>query len=322
MDWKDDFLQLYLTANSENIKKAIAIKQKHFPSQLYRYRPVFDVNYLENEFDGNIFLPYIGDLNDPFDTCSLLNGDKLGDNFEPDYFRRDLENQIGYRLPDNLFETSDWYDKVTDFLLQAQNASPEERQEALTVSKNEEKNLLKRINDAFNEKAWGLLRVACFSEELKNLPMWNHYANEHKGICFEYETGEIKDWWLSSRIFPVCYVKKLPTATCFFDEHRKDGFIGMFDYFAIHKLKDWEYEKEWRLVINLMHEGYSLEKVFETLKGKGINHKFIKPSKVYIGIKTPDNLKEIICDLSKRYDVKALQMQCTEYGLQAVPITE
>ena len=230
---------------------------------------------------------------------------------------------MGCKLPEELFQGPNWYEKTTDFLLSEQLLSAGEYQVARRILQEEAEGVLKRTNGSFNEKAWALLRVACFSEKLNNLPMWNHYANAHKGICFEYDIKNIVEKpGLSNRIFPIYYVDCLPTAARFLEEHRKDEYMGMFDYFAIHKLNDWSYEKEWRLVVNLMHEKYSLEEVFGHLNGKGVVFEFVKPTKVYIGVKAPETLKRVVCDLSLKYGVEVLQMQCTEYGLQAVQITE
>ena len=323
MSWKDEFLKLYLTKDAENIKKALKLKQENLPQKFYRYRTATDTKYLESEFCGNIFLPYIGTLNDPFDTCSVLNSNRLGDNFAPRVFREDLEDQLGYKLPDELFLGANWYEKTTEFFLSKQLLNIEEYQEMKKILKDEAEGVMKRTNSSFNEKAWALLRVACFSEKLNNLPMWNHYANAHKGICFEYDIKNIMgNTNLTDRIFPVYYVDCLPTAAQFLEKHRKDAFVGMFEYFAIHKLEDWSYEKEWRLVINLMHENHRLEEVFGPLNGQGINYEFLRPSKVYIGAKAPEALRKIVRNLSRRYDVNILQMQYTEYGLQAIPITE
>jgi hypothetical protein len=31
------------------------------------------------------------------------------------------------------------------------------------------------------------IKITCFSEELFSMPMWSHYANNHKGFCIEYD---------------------------------------------------------------------------------------------------------------------------------------
>lgn len=79
------------------------------------------------------------------------------------------------------------------------------------------------------------------------LPLWGNYANNHKGICVEYEVVE------PECIFPVIYQKERtmdayvysgPTAFINSDE---EGVAEMGRQLSI-KAKDWRYERECRCI--------------------------------------------------------------------------
>jgi len=178
-----------------------------------------------------------------------------------------------------------------------------------------------KVNGVMNDVVRTTSRVACFTEKLTNLPMWAHYACQHSGICMEYDIKSIESEYIKSRLFPVFYVRKLPSFVSLSQRKQMLPFM-MTDYLAIHKLEDWKYEKEWRLVIVPGHEGYSEETMRKDMKGKGMAHKFSRPKKVYLGAKIDETKKKDVLNLCHNCGVDVMQMQCTEYGLQAVQITE
>ena len=71
------------------------------------------------------------------------------------------------------------------------------------------------INSEINETINRTYRFACFTQSKTNLPMWNHYANGHKGVCLEYDTTEINNIIninaLPPRSFPKTEVPALNT---------------------------------------------------------------------------------------------------------------
>lgn len=84
------------------------------------------------------------------------------------------------------------------------------------------------------------LGVVCFSDNPRSLLMWSHYARNHTGICYQYES--LNDLNLFVRAMQVEYTKIYPTFNAF--TYRDDDSIKML----LTKYKDWEYEKERRIV--------------------------------------------------------------------------
>jgi len=99
----------------------------------------------------------------------------------------------------------------------------------------------------------GELKLLCFSEIHDNILMWAHYGENHAGAVIEFSCIEKFDSaWGAAK--PVRYREKMPVLA---DEEKLakllsgEGTIGTPDVFeeaVFVKAKDWQYEREWRLV--------------------------------------------------------------------------
>lgn len=94
--------------------------------------------------------------------------------------------------------------------------------------------------------------VACFSMDGNNHLMWSHYARNHRGFVVEFDSTKIplsaSDFWLKVR-----YLKNKPELPI--------NYNGLQDYsgdrmieIANTKSKDWEYEKEARLITEIVRD--------------------------------------------------------------------
>src|SRR5215213_1251767 len=70
---------------------------------------------------------------------------------------------------------------------------PTNRRERLTVEK---------VSDNLDSHAVSL-RVCALSEECRDLLMWGHYGDRHRGFCIRFEFG--KDPHICQMLFPVEY---------------------------------------------------------------------------------------------------------------------
>lgn len=85
--------------------------------------------------------------------------------------------------------------------------------------------------------------VLALSEVNDNILMWSHYADEHRGICIEFErtdTNELGNW---DHCLPVVYQQELPSF------HP----LELADSKAVTqalstKGEYWQYEREWRML--------------------------------------------------------------------------
>lgn len=122
-----------------------------------------------------------------------------------------------------------------------------------------------------------LLYLKSFSEDKDNLLMWSHYADNHKGMCIEYDLVNILNQVYENKVdsgilyhlFPVVYLENrvddkeavsnlkyaaksigeykydLNNNNCHADTEWHEDIKSMF----LIKSKNWEYEKEWRVAV-------------------------------------------------------------------------
>ena len=107
--------------------------------------------------------------------------------------------------------------------------------------------------------------VICFCEDNNNILLWAHYSNKHYGICLEFNVNQ----WKSTRrinLEKVKYTMERPLITQ--DDLRRassprhsipgssfgppqvdeNDSLNFLRKMAFTKHKDWEYEKEWRII--------------------------------------------------------------------------
>ncbi|HDZ8832683.1 DUF2971 domain-containing protein [Aeromonas dhakensis] len=93
--------------------------------------------------------------------------------------------------------------------------------------------------------------VFCFSKDGKNMLMWSHYGDEHKGICIGYSDNRkpVPD------IKPVIYGKHgvIKTSSLYnaFVKNDKDEQTIIETEILLKKSRTWKYEKEYRLISNI-----------------------------------------------------------------------
>lgn len=89
--------------------------------------------------------------------------------------------------------------------------------------------------------------ISCFSETNDSLLMWAHYANNHRGICAEYDLMQINRE-LGFTPVPVIYSDNL---TCFqssdFEKIEEDAVRVLISSITT-KSREWSYEREWRII--------------------------------------------------------------------------
>ena len=158
--------------------------------------------------------------------------------------------------------------------------------------------------------------MACFSETNADLLMWSHYAQQHKGFCVEYDIQKMMSEDCSlfdpiGHLFPIVYRnKRQPVrdiislaqslAVLNADIHNHNEYSGdeplddILPLFLI-KSKDWEYEKEWRIIYS-RKQMYDLDN--EILYGGNINFKCI--SVVFLGFRIHSEIRQNIQDICDR----------------------
>lgn len=175
-------------------------------------------------------------------------------------------------------------------------------------------------------------KIACFSTDYKSMLMWGHYADGHKGFVAEYNMKEIikkckfecnveqlkncSKLGLDFLLVPVIYRENSYDGTDYLLQNivyhilqnaYSSEKVSYFDHdklFALrlilNKSKDWEYEKEWRLVANIKSE---IE--------LGVPECILKcrPKKVLLGAKMKIEDKKRIINICKEKNIEYDEMQ-------------
>lgn len=91
----------------------------------------------------------------------------------------------------------------------------------------------------YDENVTSKIGVLCLSAAPKDILMWSHYANSHRGICLQFFA--IGNALESSQ--PVRYKAVRPVVNPVSQSHDE-----MLDHAIFTKSDHWEYEQEWRFI--------------------------------------------------------------------------
>ena len=316
MNWKKEFLDLYTSEDNNLFNKALELKKENFPKYIYRYRSLEDgsLKYRLDEIENaTLYLSHPKDLNDPFEACSCLESTNLSTYAPKEKFKERYKDLLSKEEFTAIFESEDWFDKLIMkvFSTGSTNDGNNDKEKIKEIIMSE----FIRLNSELSKITRNHIRLACFTTKANNLPMWSHYADNHKGFCFEFCMDDISNVYQRNRLLPVIYVIKIPDVTKLMLTRKKPKFI-LFDFMAMHKINDWKYEDEWRLIYNVGSWYYSLDEVPNEFWEKGKKIQFIKPSRIILGANIKEDNKRIIIELARRLNISVVQAKITEFGLE------
>ncbi len=186
------------------------------PEKFFKYRPLAGTSALhvgQSVFDHKFFFDSPNNFNDPFEC-----------------------------LPRFIFEgtPAERVTYITDWLVRNQGMPHGEAQiKALQMELSGGRPDLDFFFDTYRDESVAKLPMYCVSEVSDNILMWSHYANNHTGVCFEFD-GQASVFEHAHRVV--------------YDEQRVTVDMAVkldatkVAMAAITKSRDWHYEKEWRVV--------------------------------------------------------------------------
>lgn len=265
-------------------------RENYFPPELYKYREINNKEALEENIhidalkNEKVYLsnPYF--FNDPYDSLFSIDMQKIKEQIIQTLKEQIVQKEIDKNnIVSAKIENIDLIYK--DLNIQNQN-----------IISNLIENNSEVLYDTYLKKQIRF-KICCFSEIPDSILMWSHYSNYHKGFCIGYDTSKIEER-IKKEFYPVFYHEIL------FPLVKIEDKINTGKFNSLIKYKDWEYEKEWRLILN---------EEFVPLK----------PSKIYLGIKLDDNkyldyFKEIARE--KNCKLYRMEMNYSEYALKAKEI--
>lgn len=293
------------------------------PSKLYRYRECSEAQF-DAFYRDTIYASTADKFNDPYDC--LLRCDKqfildsISYGASKEYITQLREHlRLGNPLPTAI---SDMYGDegasiLKDVLTNSTDEDIENFDQTFAPTKSE---LFSNVNSIIDNAITYMRQqthVACFSETVKSVTMWSHYAKSHTGFALEYDMrlyqtkcdmcprkDECDDRILTN-LYPVIYSKKRYDATSFVDYYigRSYGMsvklqdVLFFNKAALYKSPQWSYEKEWRLFLG-RKDAYN----------KPCLQVELKPVAIYYGNHISPINKKILSDIAKEKGIKEFQM--------------
>lgn len=165
-----------------------------------------------------------------------------------------------------------------------------------------------------------LIFTSCFTSEVdNNMPMWAHYANNHKGYCIKYEVLN------ANNIYPVLYepkrIKSAVIISNLINEMEKmysedlklptKKFLKNFLYFYLSlscKHSFWSYEKEYRFF------NFNIDLNSNNSNGKliDLSEAGIKIGAIYIGYNCNENYISKLINIGKYIGCEVYKMEFNE----------
>lgn len=87
--------------------------------------------------------------------------------------------------------------------------------------------------------------VLCLSKKFNSPLMWSHYANQHKGICIEYDMRTVKDELVHEVIYGESRKILTSEIKAWLDNTENESRIK--NVCLLTKSGEWRYESEWRI---------------------------------------------------------------------------
>ncbi len=177
------------------------------PEQVFKYFSIDD-NLKKTLTEKYLWLSKPTDFNDPFDcNDNLVSFNVTG---------KAIENIVKTRVA----------------------GSREERRKEIKHHKNQpqafKKALKATIRDVIQQQG-----ICCFSQTYKNILMWSHYADKHKGLCIGFNPRK------SMETFPILHVKyEQDFKPIDYFSDKADALLNVM----ITKSVDWKYEEEMRIL--------------------------------------------------------------------------
>lgn len=176
---------------------------------------------------------------------------------------------------------------------------------------------LRALRAEFNELR-STMGVSCLSESEDSMLMWAHYANNHRGICVEYDLFDINRI-LGFTAVPVIYSMERPCFDSFNLEDIEKDAMQLFIRSLTTKSPEWCYEKEWRIIRdqNACGDRWDIGK-------RGALLDMIQPSSIILGCAAEEKLEQEVkeyCYLNK-INLYKMEKDSMQYRLNKKAVLE
>ena len=159
------------------------------------------------------------------------------------------------------------------------------------------------IYDFENVKNIDRIKICSLAVEYDNFLMWSHYADEHKGICIEYDISYLKK--VNSKINKLILKKVIYTNKIIINK--------VYPY--ILNNKDIEYENKFISLFYLKHKNWKYEKEYRIIAYTKEEYIYLPIKAIYFGMNASDDNIKLIKSLVKDDTVKFYKMESDKNNL-------
>lgn len=309
----------------EKLRPLIFHIDTHLPSRLFRYRDCSEMN-IDAFNEDKLYAVTPDNFNDPYDSLFRYDKDKLRESalscMTKEYIASarnylqsggDFPEVLHVILPEELL------DSFRKNLLNVDDEAIDAIEKNIGPAKEYIGNSIDRLTDEAVKTVKQLAYIACFSETVRSVTMWSHYADSHKGFALEYDTSvfqlkcqscdKIKQCNHAAvcNIYPVVYDRQRYDATDYLAWYITKGLgipIKNPDTFAackslLYKSPQWSYEREWRLIVSRLND-------FQNKTPVCINN--IRPKAIYYGMDISSINKKLLHMIAKEKGITEYQM--------------
>ncbi|MCQ2191423.1 MAG: DUF2971 domain-containing protein [Paludibacteraceae bacterium] len=277
------------------------------PSRLYKYRTCID-KHIDAFIKDEVWMSTSDLFNDPFDTLLQINEQEINESFaifnDKDKLTSFLDSiAMGDKMPvvisEMLTDKSIIKEHVNDLLKDLhinENGLQELKLTTYIISK-----VLPTVIQH-------LSTTVCFSEDVNSILMWSHYSCNHTGFALGYDLSH----FLSPNtnnigLFPMIYSPNRYNATNFFyywfgklfNLPLKNQDILSSIKIQLYKAKEWEYEKEWRLI----------KSRYEDVFNSHSEPQIIRPNSIYYGCHISKENQEKLHEIAKGKNLQEYKMR-------------
>jgi hypothetical protein len=174
---------------------------------------------------------------------------------------------------------------------------------------------LERSIDGNKQQTLKKFGICSLTSDSKNLLMWSHYADCHKGFCFGIDTKKllsIQNYYATKKeiltLYRMDYRSDIPNYN-FFESMLENYGEKYISHLLLVKSEEWKYEKEYRLSI-LGHTNVALPIFKEAIV------------EIYLGCKIKDDNRDAILNTLDdiKSPAKVYQLHKSEIKFELTPI--
>nr|WP_310789401.1 DUF2971 domain-containing protein [uncultured Alistipes sp.] len=332
-DWTKHFINDYIDSIAskgevQTQKEFTSFKNEHLPKHLYKFMSpnVYNLINLQHQ---SVYLSSPRTFNDPFDSYACI----VRDSYLKIYMLNRMKNEglVSKNGNKNSISEEEYWE-----IFHSKGESKyrfSHNHDGFwhvfqSIGKNRSGDLLIKMNDIAMD---GLreceskiqhirnipYRISCFSnflnedELMQNTTMWSHYADHHKGFCLMYQLNFdniiFKDAILCG-LFPVKYTSRVPTLSPrelfkFDNSVLTPSLRKAIVKSLISKSKFWNYEKEWRLILNENDTAMLYNNILP----------FVKADAIYLGCRIEPAIRKSIVKFAAEQNIEVYQTrQCDD----------